>query len=469
MEKNLGCRNKKHLKTLWHVQVKGGWFFTEILERARKMLEKHPLCNHCLGRQFALLGYGVDNKKRGDTLKLMLTMKGHQLALLREKAGVSLLKTMATNGSFDMAAEILRKKKKRVRKRRECHLCEGQFKLLQELVDSSVEKLQDYEYDTFLVGIELPTKVEEREDEFKAEFAVKHGESMRNEFSRNIGKKLSEITQKTAEYAKPEVVVLVNPFTKQVTLQVNPLYIMGRYKKLIRGIPQSKWLCSECRGKGCPRCNGTGKTYSESVEEIIAGPTLQKTRGEETAFHAAGREDVDARMLGSGRPFIIEVKKPKKRFINLQNLARTINKQAEGKVKVLNLCVADRDMVRKLKKAEAAQKIYKVIVEFDRNISDEELEALEKTLTNLVVHQQTPLRVLHRRADRIREKHIYTTKIKKLKPSRVELRIRCQGGLYIKELITGDEGRTDPNVTKIVNAKAKPLELDVLNVVMEGS
>ena len=433
------------------------------------MLEKHPLCNHCLGRQFALLGYGVDNKKRGEALKLALTMKGHQLALVREKADVSLLKTMATNGAFDMAAKILRKMKKRVGKRRECHLCGGQFELSQGLIDSSVEKLQDYEYDTFLVGIELPTEVEEREDEFKAEFAVKHGESMRNEFSRDIGKKLSEITQKTAEYAKPEVVVLVNPFTEQVTLQVNPLYIMGKYKKLTRGIPQSKWFCSECRGKGCPRCNGTGKMYPESVEEIIGGPTLQKTCGAETAFHAAGREDVDARMLGPGRPFIIEVKNPKKRFISLRNLARTINKQAEGKVKVLNLCITDRDMVRKLKKAETAQKIYKTIVEFDRKISDEELEALEKTLTNLVVHQQTPLRVLHRRADRIREKYIYTTKIKRLKPNQVEMRIRCQGGLYIKELVTGDEGRTDPNVATIVDAKAEPLELDVLNVLMAGS
>ena len=240
----------------------------KILERAQKMLEKYPLCNHCLGRQFALLGYGVDNKKRGEALKLILTMKGHQLSLVREKAGISLLKTMATNGAFDMAAEILRKMKKRVGKRRECHLCRGLFGLSQGLVESSVEKLQNYEYTTFLVGIELPTEVEEREDEFKAKFAVKHGENMRNEFSRDIGKKLSEITQKTAEYAKPEVVVLVNPFTKQVTLQVNPLYIMGKYKKLTRGIPQSKWLCSECRGKGCQQCNWTGKMYSESVEEI---------------------------------------------------------------------------------------------------------------------------------------------------------------------------------------------------------
>jgi len=439
----------------------------EMLEKAQKMLEKHPLCNHCLGRQFALLGYGLENQKRGEALKLLLTMKGHQLALLGKKAGVSLLKTLATKGSFDMAAEILRKMRKKIEKRRECYLCEGRFELLPGMVDNSLKKLKDYEYTTFLVGIELPIEVEEREDEFKAEFDVRHGESMRNELSRDIGKEISEVTKKAAEYKKPDIVVLLNPFTGQVTLQANPVYIAGRYRKLTRGIPQSKWLCIKCRGNGCPRCNWTGKMYPESIEEIIAGPTLEKTGGEDVSFHAAGREDIDARMLGRGRPFILEIKKPKRRFIDLRDLARSINEQAQSKVKVLNLRFAHKDAVRKLKKTEASEKVYRAIVEFDRNVSDEELEAVEKTFANAVVRQQTPLRVLHRRADIVREKYIYEAKIKRLKPNRAEMRIRCQGGLYIKELITGDEGRTDPCVSGIVNAEAKPLELDVLNVIVK--
>ena len=131
------------------------------------------------------------------------------------------------------------------------------------------------------------------------------------------GKKIAAVTKKLAEYKKPDVVVLVRPFTGEVILQSNPLYIRGAYKKLVRGIPQSRWFCRSCRGEGCPKCNGTGKMYSESVEEIIAGPLLEKTGGEDVAFHAAGREDVDARMLGTGRPFIMEVKKPRRRFIDL--------------------------------------------------------------------------------------------------------------------------------------------------------
>jgi tRNA pseudouridine synthase 10 len=441
----------------------------DLLKKAQEMLEAHSLCDHCLGRQFALLGYGLDDQQRGETLKLLLTMKNHQLALSGEKVGFSSLRILATNGSFEMATEILKKMRKRARKQRECYLCQGLFRSVDTLVENALEALKAYEYATFLVGIELPTAVEEREDEFKAHFDVAYGESMRNEFSRDIGKKVSTLTKKPAEYKKPDVVALIRPFTGEVIIQSNPLYVRGAYTKLVRDIPQSKWFCRSCRGEGCPKCNGTGKMYAESVEELIAGPLLEKTGGKDVALHAAGREDVDARMLGTGRPFIMEVKKPVKRFIDLKNVTTAINAQAHGKVEVLNLSFASKGDVKRLKKGEGSTKIYKVLVDFNRDVSDEELATVTKSLTKVSIRQQTPLRVLHRRADLVREKYIYEAYLKRLAPNRAEMKLRCQGGLYIKELVSGDEGRTIPSVASIINAEAKPLKLDVLKVIMEES
>ncbi|MEM3579494.1 MAG: tRNA pseudouridine(54/55) synthase Pus10, partial [Candidatus Bathyarchaeia archaeon] len=246
------------------------------------------------------------------------------------------------------------------------------------------------------------------------------------------------------------------------------LYIAGRYKKLARGIPQSKWLCSNCRGKGCEKCNWTGKMYQESVEEIIGKPILDVTGGAEVSFHASGREDIDARMLGKGRPFVIEVAKPKKRFLNLKDLEKAVNAYAKGKVEVSNLQFADKDFVRNLKKGESTKKDYRVIIEFENEIAPKDLRLLEEKLTNATVRQKTPTRVLHRRADLTREKYIYEVKVKKLSPKKAEMKIRCQGGLYVKELVTGDGGRTTPNVSELLQNKAKPIKLDVLNVIMEG-
>ena len=438
------------------------------LEKALKMLEKHSLCNHCLGRQFALLGHNMENHGRGKAIKTILTLEAHTLAFSKNKDGIRILKILATNGFFETAKEILHKMKRRIPRKglpKTCFLCEDKFEIVDELAEKALDKLKNYEYSNFLVGVQLPVAVEEREDEFRAEFEVCYGENMRNEFGRIIGKKIAQYNGKIVEYKKPEVVVLINPLTGEIRLQVNPLFVVGRYRKLVRGIPQSKWLCSNCRGKGCEKCSWTGKMYPESVEEIIGKPFLDATEGLEESFHGSGREDIDARMLGKGRPFVMEVTKPRKRFLNLKKLEEAVNAYGKGRVVVSNLRFADKDVVRKLKKAESAQKEYRVTIEFRNKITAKDLRLLEEKLTNAVIKQRTPMRVLHRRANLTREKYIYEVKVKKLSPKKAEMKIRCQGGLYVKELVSGDDGRTKPNISEIVKNKAKHIELDVLNVI----
>jgi len=442
----------------------------DILEKSMNMLSKHPLCDNCLGRQFALLGYNIENKDRGRALKLSLTLQASELNSAKNASGVKKLKVLAVNGFSREAQETLRHLKKRVPKEdtsKTCFLCEGKFQLLDGLIQKALDAVANYEYSTFLVGVELPVVVEEREDEFKATFNVNYGENIRHEFGRLLGKRIAEQTGKVAEYLKPGIALICNPFTDQVRLQVNPLFVAGRYRKLVRDIPQSKWFCSSCRGRGCEKCGGTGKMYPESVEELASKPLLEAAEGEKTSFHASGREDIDARMLGNGRPFVIEVSKPKKRFFDLKTIEAAVNAGAAGKVEVSGLRFSNKDVVRRLKKGESAQKEYRVLIDFEKDVSDEGLRLLEKKLSGALIKQQTPLRVLHRRADLMREKYIYEVKVKKVSLKRAEMKIRCQGGLYVKELVSGDEGRTMPNVSELLENRAKPLKLDVLNVIME--
>jgi tRNA pseudouridine synthase 10 len=441
-----------------------------ILEKALSMLEKHPLCDHCVGRQFALLGHAMENDERGKAIKLVLMLEANELALGENRWGARTLRVLATNGFSKTATEILHKLKRRVSSKcvsKTCFLCEDRFDRVKSLARKALKLLEEYEYSSFLVGVELPMMVEEREDEFKAEFEVGHGENLRNEFGRLIGKKIAESNGKAVDFKKPEMVVLTNPFSEKVWLQLNPLFVAGRYKKLVRGMPQSKWFCSNCRGKGCEKCNWTGKMYPESVEEIIEKPLLEATAGAKGSFHASGREDIDARMLGKGRPFVVEITKPRKRFLDLKKMEELVNAYGRDKVQVSNLRFADKDVVRRLKKGESTQKEYRVIIEFENEITAKDLRLLEKKLPNTLISQRTPLRVMHRRADLTREKYIYDVKVRKMSPKKVQMEARCQGGLYVKELVTGDEGRTRPSVSEILQNKAKPIRLDVLNVIME--
>lgn len=49
-----------------------------------------------------------------------------------------------------------------------------------------------------------------------------------------------------------------------------------------------------------------------SIQEIVAKGVMEHFRSKSNKFHSGGREDLDVRMLGDGRPFVIEIENPKR-------------------------------------------------------------------------------------------------------------------------------------------------------------
>ena len=75
--------------------------------------------------------------------------------------GVKHLKVLATNGFSREAQETLKHLKKRLPKKDDaikCVLCEGKFEIVDSLTQKALAAIADYEFTTFLVGIELPTE-----------------------------------------------------------------------------------------------------------------------------------------------------------------------------------------------------------------------------------------------------------------------------------------------------------------------
>jgi len=436
-----------------------------ILEQARNLLEALPLCDHCLGRQFALLGHGLGNDERGHAVKLLLVADADRQLREDEKKGKQALALLARNSLDDIAKTTADARGVEVEKRtRKCALCKGTFAELDHYASEARERISGYEFESFLVGIHVPPEVEEREDELRARYGLSWGESIRNEFSRELGKRLQATTGKTVDLQHPQLLVMLDPFNDELSLEVSSLYVSGRYRKLTRSLPQSRWLCSHCRGRGCDKCGGTGKLYQESVEELIGDPALAVAEGLEYHLHAAGREDIDVRTLGTGRPFVLEVAQPKKRDLNLRELTERINNLASGKVEITALKPSSKEEVRTIKGEGQKEKTYRAIVEFEGEVDEARLARLNEAFVGQSLSQLTPTRVMHRRALRARKKYIYELETRRLQPHRAELLIRCQGGLYVKEFISGDEGRTKPSVAEILGIPARCVELDVLNI-----
>ena len=202
--------------------------------------------------------------------------------------------------------------------------------------------------------------------------------------------------------------------------------------------------------------------YPESVDELIRPAVMQAAHAEDTVFHGAGREDIDARMLGSGRPFIVEAVRPRIREIDLALLEQEICRQAEGKVEVTGLSWADSAMVERLKEA-AFEKTYSARVRLGAAVPEEKLKSVLKELEGSI-DQRTPTRVSHRRADKLRVRKVYSADLIEVVGNLARINIKGDSGLYIKELISGDGGRTQPNLAEILRVDAIVEELDVIDV-----
>lgn len=347
----------------------------------------------------------------------------------------------------------------------DCVICDNLFdKLDDELykkIDDKINQL-GVEFNTFLVGSKISKDIQKRDEEFSEKFNL-GVETIKKEVNRLIGLKIWEIYDKEAEFESQDIVFSIDLINDpKVRIQINPLYVEGKYNKFKRGIPQTKWPCTKCKGRGCEECNYTGKQYPESVEELISEHFLKLTKGREAKFHGAGREDIDVLMLGSGRPFVLEIKEPKIRNIDLNKLEKEINEINEGKTSYHNLHLCERRRKAEIKQSSPdTYKIYNALVKCDEAFDKAKLEELTKLDE---IHQQTPLRVLRRRADKVRIKHVLDLSYEIIDDKTFNMRIKTEGGLYIKELISGDEGRSHPNVGEILGVNAICEQLDVIEV-----
>ncbi len=347
----------------------------------------------------------------------------------------------------------------------DCVVCDNLFDKinedLYELIDDKINQL-GIEFETFLVGCQIDKDIQKRDDELSEKFDLSV-ETIKKEVNRLIGLGIWEKYDKEAEFERQDIVFNVNLKGKpKVKIQINPLYIEGKYNKYKRGIPQTKWPCTKCKGRGCEECNFTGKQYPESVEELISEHFLKITKGREAKFHGAGREDIDVLMLGSGRPFVLEIKEPRIRNLDYKQLEEDINKINEGKTAYHNLHPCERPRKAEIKQSSPdTYKVYEAIVKCDEAFDSKKLD--EITQLN-EIHQQTPLRVLRRRTDMVRVKHVLDLSYEIIDDKTFKMRIKTEGGLYIKELISGDEGRSQPNVSEILGVRAICEQLDVVEV-----
>jgi tRNA pseudouridine synthase 10 len=402
----------------------------EINEQVPAILAYGDCCDHCLGRFFGKRSHGLSNDERGRGLKIAQ-------AILENRPYNKFTGT--------------------------CWVCGNFFDDIPLWAGRVVEAVRDLEFSTFLIGCRVPPLIAENEEMVWSDLSLAEPEPFKSEVNREVGKAVSALTGKTVDFKKPEIVAILDISAGAIEVLVNSVFFYGRYQKFERGIPQTHWDCRACRGAGCEKCNFTGAQYLDSVEELIGRPVIALFDAQNAVLHGAGREDIDARMIGTGRPFILEVVEPRKRSIDLAIVEEEINRTAGGRVSVAIKRWSERAEVETLKSNKAHKK-YRILVEVEGALSADEFRKAVKTLQGVTIQQRTPERVAHRRADKVRERTVLDIEYAGEQDGKFIVEVLGEAGLYIKELVSGDGGRTRPSLAEILERAAHVTSLDVVQV-----
>ena len=340
-----------------------------------------------------------------------------------------------------------------------CFICQGALSAVPSLMESAISQSKEFEWETFSVSSSFPRATLMREAEAATPSLPGQYTSLKNSANASLAEKIAKATGRENDQRSPDASFEFDFISKKATARPMPVFIHGHYIKLARGYCQSRWHCSECGGKGCDSCKGSGMNYP-SVEEEIGKALSPAFCAAGCTLHASGREDVDVRCLGGGRPFVAELSSPKKRSADLRALEKEFAKN--GNVRAVRLRYVRKGFIDSVCNSHF-EKEYEAVVSADRPLTDGDARKIE-SLSGTALSQHTPTRVLARRTDMLRTRTVYKISAQPTEGGRLRLHILAEAGTYIKEFIHSDNGRTAPSVSSALSCKAQCDSLDVVEI-----
>ena len=347
-----------------------------------------------------------------------------------------------------------------------CPLCENLFDDVENIVTRIVDQTGELDHGSMQIGVHVPKDLIAEEDRLRTRHAAQGSRPLKAAFSDAVqAGVLARMDGVTFVKERPDLMILIDCLTLRVEVDIRPVFIYGRYRKLGRGIPQTRWPCRACRGRadGCEACEGTGLQYRDSVQDLIGEAFRLALTADDTSFHGMGREDIDVRCLGRGRPFVLELKRPRTRRTDLDEIMQAVNANASDKLEISDLRWTNRSEVSRVKETRA-EKSYTIRFSVDEMPEESAVIEAITNLSGVTLEQQTPKRVSHRRADKKRKRKVVSINNVLVDGSEVQFSVRCEAGTYVKELVHSDEGRTVPSVASVLESPCEVIWLDVEDI-----
>ncbi|MGC8566103.1 MAG: tRNA pseudouridine(55) synthase [Caldisphaera sp.] len=395
-----------------------------ISETSLGILKKYPLCNRCLGRLFAKLGYAWSNEERGESIKKIILMEYHRKIRDGDENALNEFKLIAKNMG-KVSEEIYKLYFKDNLEPNNCIICNGK---LNDFINTAslkiIEELNRMKVKNFLIGVRVDPKVLEMEDKIRSEFKLEYGESIKNEIKREIGKKIQSSSQFKVDFSKPDIVVEVAFPKLSIRNQIRSLIALGTYKKIVRGESIKK----------------------SDAEKKLINIIANKFNAEDIILYSIARDEKDTRVIGEGIHLIMEIKRAKERNIDLpttftnKGLIITIESLNEKYKSYLD------------NKEKIMNRIYRCLIYCENDVSEDNINIINQ-IRNKMIEQNFNGK---KRLGTLRE-----IKCNKISNNLIECLILIDEQIYIKELINGNKSLS--SISFLLNNNCSCIESDLLS------
>jgi tRNA pseudouridine(54/55) synthase len=298
-----------------------------------------------------------------------------------------------------------------------------------------------------------------------------------------------------------------------VVIWRRPFYLRGLYTKARRDVSQTPFHAADAGGKR--RRIGVTSVEEEITPAIVTACEGISDRNNDpdlknnlifgmAKFHASGREDLNVRMMLppdyspndkqtkegeeeiTGRPFVYEIFDANRlpRVSTLKQIVDDVNHvtleddpivpfRTYGRNPMGVGISADLRFVQSgafsglQNETESKTKFYGCLC-WSHKVLPETDEAITHLLGAfpLTIQQRTPIRVLHRRSNMVRERQVLSCKGHRVDDHYFRLHLSTSAGTYVKEFVHGDLGRTVPSISTLLGCTTDIMELDCEGIMM---
>jgi tRNA pseudouridine synthase 10 len=316
---------------------------------------------------------------------------------------------------------------------------------VEKLVEAVATGARGYEFKTFGIGLSMPEGVQEREDEVRSSLKLKGRETIKTELAKMMAAGIERELKKRQDKQDPDVMATVDVANTQVAIHSRPLFYYARYTKP-RGIAQRKERCANCSGRGCGACKMTGFKKSASVQVGVGDRLVAETGADTAKFAWVGSEDKDSRVAAPGRPFVAELKNPRRRKLPKAFVVRVkkrIVKVSRGRLLPSQPVALPRFRFRTLIAAKSFSKV-----------APTQLKELTRAFRNVeVVFDRPNERPVSRRVYRV---------VAKARGRNITIDAELDGGLPVKRFVSGE--LVSPSVSEVLKTEVRCRTFDICGV-----